>query len=68
MINDHENMALTYAKIFNYQIGYFPIKYLGVPVSPSRLHVIDWLPLLEKNAERLDVWKGSSMSIAGRLI
>jgi hypothetical protein len=48
------------------QIGYFPIKYLGVPVSPSRLHVIDWRPLLDKNAKRLDIWKGSSMSIAGR--
>jgi hypothetical protein len=66
MINDHDNLTLSYAEIFNCQIEYFPIKYLGVPVSPSRLHVIDWLPLLEKNAKRLDVWKGSSMSIAGR--
>lgn len=41
MINDHDNAALSYAEIFNCQIGYFPIKYLGVPVSPSRLHVID---------------------------
>lgn len=29
------------------------IKYLGVPVSPSRLHVEDWLPLIEKNAKNL---------------
>lgn len=43
-----------------------PQKHLGVPVSPSRLHVRDWLPLLEKTAKRLDVWKGSSMSIASR--
>lgn len=42
------------------------IKYLGVPVSPSRLHVEDWLPLIEKNAKKLDVWKGGTMSIAGR--
>jgi hypothetical protein len=66
MINDHDNLTLSYDEIFNCQIGYFPIKYLWVPVSPSWLHVIDWLPLLEKNAKRLDVWKGSSMSIAGR--
>jgi hypothetical protein len=66
MLNDHDNLAISYAEIFNCQIGYFPIKYLGVPVSPRRLHVIDWLPLLEKNAKRLDIWKGSSMSIAGR--
>ena len=52
--------------MFNCQIGLFPIKYLGVPVSPSRLKVCDWLPLLEKNGKRLDVWKGGNLSIAGR--
>lgn len=47
-------------------MGTFPIKYLGVPVSLSRLHVSDWLPLVEKSAKKLDVWKGGTMSIAGR--
>jgi hypothetical protein len=55
VINDHDNIALAYAEIFTCQIGYFPIKYLVVPVSPSRLHVIDWRPLLDKNAKRLDI-------------
>lgn len=40
-VNDEGNWATTYAEIFNCQIGSFPIKYVGVPVSPSRLHVID---------------------------
>jgi len=35
-------------------------------VSPSKLHIIDWLPFEEKNAKRLDVWKGGTMSMAGR--
>jgi hypothetical protein len=35
-------------------------------VSPSRLHVADWLPLVYKSAKKLDVWQGGSMSIAGR--
>ena len=48
MINDCDDLALAYAETFNCQIGYFPITYLGVPVSPSRLHVADWLRLLEK--------------------
>jgi hypothetical protein len=39
----------------------FPIKYLGVPLSPSRLHVADWLPLIEKTNKKLDVWKGGSL-------
>ena len=66
MINDEENWGQTYADIFNCQVGLFPIKYLGVPVSPSRLKVSDWMPLVEKSLKRLDVWKGSSLSIAGR--
>lgn len=33
-INDEENWAAVYAKIFNCQIGTFPIKYLGVSISP----------------------------------
>jgi len=32
----------------------WPIKYLGVPVSGSRLHVKDWLILDEKLLKRLD--------------
>ena len=59
-------LDLQYAELFNCQIGKFPIKYLGVPVSPSRLHVKDWEPLVEKNAKKLSAWKGVSMSIAGR--
>ena len=65
-INDEENWAAVYAEIFNYQIGTFSIKYLGVPVSPSRLHLSDWAPLVDKSHKRLDTWKGSTMSIAER--
>ena len=52
-INDEDNWASKYVEIFNCQVGAFPIKYLGVPVSPSRLHVIDWIPLVEKNSKNL---------------
>lgn len=51
-INDEENWASVYAEIFNCQIGAFPIKYIWVPVSPSRLHVIDWAPLLDKSNKK----------------
>jgi hypothetical protein len=38
-INDVENWSLTYANIFNCQVGSFPIKYLRVPavMEPSKL-------------------------------
>ena len=45
---------------------FFPIEYLGVPVSPSRLKMKDWLPLIDKSNKRLDVWKGGTLSLAGR--
>jgi hypothetical protein len=68
MINDEENWGQQYAETFNCQVGIFPIKYLGVPVSPIRLKVSDWLPLIEKGNKRLDVWQGGNLSIAGRSI
>jgi hypothetical protein len=66
MINDKDSWGQTYVEIVNCQVGLFPIKYLGVPVSPSRLKVIDWLPLINKSNKRLDVWKGGNLSITGR--
>lgn len=48
IVNDEGEWGQTYAEIFNCQVGLFPIKYLGVPVSPSRLKVCDWIPLVEK--------------------
>uniref|UniRef100_A0A0A9GRJ6 Reverse transcriptase domain-containing protein n=1 Tax=Arundo donax TaxID=35708 RepID=A0A0A9GRJ6_ARUDO len=35
-------IAQQYADLFHCQVGSFPIKYLGVPISPSRLYVVDW--------------------------
>ena len=63
LINGDEGKCLQYAELFNYQIGYFSIMYLGVVicyfpimylgvVSPCRLHVRDWLPLVEKNEKK----------------
>lgn len=49
LVNGDNVIAQQYAKIFNYRIGLFPIKYLGVPVSSSKLHVRDWVPLQDKN-------------------
>lgn len=66
VINDEGNWANTCAEIFNCQVGAFPIKYLGVPMSPSRLHIADRMNLIEKSNKKLEVWKGGLMSIAGR--
>ena len=55
LINGDEGKTLQYANLFNCQIGSFPIKYLRVPVSPSRLHVADWNPLIEKMRKSLQL-------------
>jgi hypothetical protein len=49
------NLAVEFVEAFNCQIGCFPIKYLGVPISSGRLHVVDWKKLEEKLKKKLDV-------------
>ena len=46
VINGDFELHNQYSEIFNCQIGTFPLKYLGVPVIPGRLHVKDWNPLI----------------------
>jgi len=59
--------SLNYSEMFNCVIGEWPIKYLGIPVSGSRLHVGDWTPLIDKISKRLEGCKGGSLSLGGRL-
>ena len=59
-------LDIQFAELFNCQIGKLPIRYLGVPISPSKLHNCDWTHLVEKNEKKLAGWKGGSLSIAGR--
>lgn len=66
MIQQDEQKTVFYAELFNCAIGEWPIKYLGVPVSHSRLHVIDWVPVENKLEKRLDSWQGGSLTLGGR--
>ena len=67
LIHGDDQLGLQYADLFNCQIGSFPLKYLGVPVSPVdgmlRIGFLWW----KKNEKKLPTWKGSSMSIVGRV-
>ena len=49
-----QDKSLSYVGIFNCQVGSFPIRYLWVPVSPSKLNVNDWDHLVDKNAKKRD--------------
>lgn len=69
MVSQEDAKSLEFSNMFNCAIGNWPIKYLGVPVSGSLectwligcLFVIFFL-------KRLDGWKGSSLSLGGRLV
>jgi len=67
MISHDSRKSLVYAEMFNCATGSWPIKYLGVPVSGSKIHVANWTPLVEKIDKRLDGWKGGALSLGGRL-
>jgi len=67
MISQDSDQSLRYAEMFNCATGSWPIKYLGVPVSGSRIQVANWLPLIEKISKRLDDWKCGVLSLGGRL-
>jgi hypothetical protein len=68
VVSSEEQKALFYSEMINCATGAWPIKYLGVPVSGSRLHVKDWIPLNEKISKRLDGWQCASLSYGGKLI
>ncbi len=65
------NLDPTYAtglaECFGCPVAAFPIKYLGLPLSPKALRRADYLPLIEKLDSRLAGWKGLLLSRAGRL-
>jgi hypothetical protein len=54
VINGDVEISTQYAELFNCQIECFPMRYLGVPVSPGKLHVKDWIYLEEKIDKRLE--------------
>jgi hypothetical protein len=57
-----------YADIFDCQMGFWPIKYLGAPVSGTRIRVKDLNFIDERQSKNLDGWPGGSLSLAGRKV
>ena len=55
MRNDNNNNLVKYANLFDCKIGTFPIKCLGVPVNPSKLHICDWGQVYDNFAKKLDI-------------
>jgi hypothetical protein len=60
--------TIKYSDMFNCAVGQWPIKYLGVPVAGSRLHIKDWMKLVEKVLKKFAGWQCTSLSSGGKLI
>ncbi|KAL0439727.1 UNVERIFIED_CONTAM: hypothetical protein Slati_2455700 [Sesamum latifolium] len=53
--------------ILDYQEGFLPLRYLGLPLLASRLSIADCRPLLLKVDSRIKGWDGIMLSFAGRV-
>ncbi|GKD75980.1 putative reverse transcriptase domain, reverse transcriptase zinc-binding domain protein [Tanacetum coccineum] len=53
--------------ILPFEEGKLPVKYLGVPLVPSRVLYRDCSELMEKVKRRISDWKNKSLSLAGRV-
>nr|CAD1831264.1 unnamed protein product [Ananas comosus var. bracteatus] len=58
-INLSSEQTRLLTNVFACPIQDFPIKYLGLPLSPKRLRKSDYLALIEKIDNRLAGWKGN---------
>jgi hypothetical protein len=66
-IHCSEEQTQLAAEAFPCQLGQFPIKYLGVPLSVWKLPKSSWQLLINTVAHRLPSWKGQLLNHSGRL-
>ncbi|CAL1407427.1 unnamed protein product [Linum trigynum] len=55
------------ANMYGYQLGEFPVPYLGVPLVAGKLTVNACRPLIDRITSRVQGWKAKSLSYAGRV-
>lgn len=62
------NVAATMASVLGCVVSSFPQTYLGLPLSPHKIRVADYQPLISKFDKFLASWKARLLSTGGRLI
>lgn len=68
LIRCPEDQVQQLQRDLEYELSFFPTKYLGLPLSLTRVKVSDLQPLLGKLADRLPGWKAALLDKSGRLI
>ena len=54
-------------RTLRYQLGELPVRYLRVPVIPTKLKKSDCMVLVEKITNRINPWKNKVLSYGGRI-
>ncbi|KAL0455368.1 UNVERIFIED_CONTAM: hypothetical protein Slati_0876000 [Sesamum latifolium] len=69
LIVSHSAAAIrdTLLAILDYQKGFLPLRYLGLPLLATRLSIADCKPLLLNIDSRIKGWDGIMLSFAGRV-
>jgi hypothetical protein len=63
-----KDYEMDYSRIFDCGIGSFPLKYLGIPMTHSRLRNSEWQFVIDSFEKRLATWKGKLLSSSGRIV
>jgi hypothetical protein len=63
-----KNKSEEYIRLFGCNEGDFPFRYLGIPMSPTKLSNGDWRLVEERFRKKLSSWKGKMLSLGGRLV
>jgi hypothetical protein len=66
-IHCSEDQTRLAVEAFPCQLGQFPIKYLGMPLSVWKLPKSSWQPMINRVADKLLPWKGQLLNQSGRL-
>ncbi|XP_011101792.1 uncharacterized protein LOC105179854 [Sesamum indicum] len=62
-----QNIREELLAVLGFQEGHLSMRYLGLPLIPSRLSIADCQPLLSKIDTRINGWEGLALSYAGRV-
>jgi hypothetical protein len=65
IVNETQLQTQTWAASLGCQIGQFPIKYLGLPLSAYPLHKRHYIPLIQRYHNRLPGWATNLISFPG---
>jgi Reverse transcriptase (RNA-dependent DNA polymerase) len=67
-LNLSQEEASELASLVGCSLSQFSLKYLGVLLSDSKLKCKDWQPIIEKIQNKMPNWKGTLLSMGGRLV